>query len=313
MSKNVPCRKAFTARITELARKNPDIIVVTSDARGSVTLDQYAEELPDQFVEVGIAEQNEIGIAAGMATFGKQVFVCAPACFLSARSLEQIKVDVAYTGTNVKIVGISGGISYGALGYSHHSLHDIAVMRTFPEFAVILPSDQHQTVAITDWMSTNSKTAYIRMGRGAVPDVYEGSEGSFQFGKANTLRQGTDLTMIATGEMVKKAVDAADQLASEGVLARVLDMHTIKPIDREAILSAARETGAIITVEEHSIFGGLGGAVAEIVVQEEPVPMRILGIPDEFTVVGESADVFAYYGLTPAGLAKEARAIQKRK
>ena len=228
MSSNIPCRKAFTAKITELAKKDSSIIVVTSDARGSVTLNQFSEELPEQFVEVGIAEQNEVGIGAGMATFGKKVFVCAPACFLSARSLEQVKVDVVYTHTNVKIIGISGGISYGALGYSHQSLHDIAVMRTFPGMDVIIPSDRFQAEAITEWMAESDQPAYVRMGRGAVKDVYSEANASFTYGKANTLKDGNDITIIAAGETVSKAVEAAELLEKENISTRVLDMATIK-------------------------------------------------------------------------------------
>ncbi len=311
MSNNIPCRKAFTGRLTELAKKDPSIMVVTSDARGSVTLNQFAEELPEQFVEVGIAEQNEVGIGAGMATFGKKVFVCAPACFLSARSLEQVKVDVAYTHTNVKIVGISGGISYGALGFSHQSLHDMAVMRTFPGLDVIIPSDRFQAEAITEWLTKSDNPAYVRMGRGAVEDVYGESTGSFTYGKANVLSEGSDITIIAAGETVSKALGAAQLLEKENVTARVLDMATIKPIDREAIVKAAKETKGIVTVEEHSIFGGLGAAVAEIVIQENPVPMRIMGIPDEIPVEGSSAEIFDYYHINPEGIKDKALSILK--
>ncbi len=312
MSDTVPCRKAFTRKLQELAEKDRDIIVVTSDARGSVTLNEFARALPEQFVEVGIAEQNEVGIAAGMAAFGRKVFVCAPACFLSARSLEQVKVDIVYSRMNVRIVGISGGVSYGALGFSHQSLHDLAVMRTFPGMAVLLPSDRFQTEAMTEWMASAEMPVYIRMGRGAVPDVYEGSEGSFSFGRANLFRSGSDAAVIAAGEMVDKAVKAAAILEERGFSVRVLDMHTIKPIDRIAVLEAAG-TGAIVTVEEHSIFGGLGGAVAEIVVQEHPVPMRLLGIPDEIPVEGDSKDIFRHYRLTPEGIAEETEKLIARK
>ena len=222
----IPCRKAFTDTITELASGDPSIMVVTSDARGSVTLTDYAVKHPDQFVEVGIAEQNEVGIAAGMATFGKRPFVCAPACFLSARSLEQVKVDVVYSQTNVKIIGISGGVSYGALGYSHQSLHDIAVTRTFPGMDVIIPSDRYQTEAITRWLAESDHPAYVRMGRGAVKDIYTESAGSFTYGKANVLAEGEDVTIIAVGETVSRAVEAAALLRNDGISARVLDMAT---------------------------------------------------------------------------------------
>ncbi len=309
----IPCRKAFTTKILEMAKEDPSIMVVTSDARGSVTLNDYAKELPDQFVEVGIAEQNEVGIAAGMATFGKRPFVCAPACFLSARSLEQVKVDVVYSKNNVKIIGISGGVSYGALGYSHQSLHDIAVTRTFPGMDVIIPSDRYQAEAITEWLAKSENPAYVRMGRGAVKDVYSEAKGSFTYGKANVLTEGDNVTIIAAGETVSIAVEAAALLKEDGVSVRVLDMATVKPIDREAILKAAAETSGLVTVEEHSIFGGLGSAVAEIVIQTNPVPMRIMGIPDEITIEGDSADIFNYYGLTAEGVRENVLEIVKGK
>ena len=306
MKPNSACREAFTSTLLELAREDPSILAITSDARGSVSLGAFASELPAQFVEVGIAEQNEVGIAAGLATCGKRPFVCAPACFLSARSLEQVKVDVAYTGTNVKIVGVSGGVSYGALGLSHHSLHDLAAMRTFPGLAVLLPCDAAQTREMTRWMATHDGPVYLRMGRGSVKDVYADGGRPFVFGKANLLRDGTDLTIIAAGEMVANALAAAAELDRRGVSARVVDMHTVKPLDEEAIVAAARETGRIVTVEEHSRFGGLGGAVAETVSQRCPVPLRILGIPDEAPVAGSSAELFAHYGLDDQGIIRAA-------
>jgi len=266
MHENItPCRKAFTSALLEEARTDNNIFVVTSDARGSVTLDDFANELPEQFVEVGIAEQNAVGMAAGLASCGKNVFVCGPACFYSARSLEQIKVDVAYSRNSVKIVGVSGGISYGALGSTHHSLHDIAVMRTFPGLNIYLPADRYQTEQLTRYLAKSNEPAYVRMGRNAVPDVYSKGQASFTWGKANVLHEGTDVSIIATGETVYHALEAARMLEQENISALVLDMPTIKPIDREAILMAAKTTGRIITVEEHSIYGGLGSAVAEIV------------------------------------------------
>jgi len=308
MSAMKACREAFTSTLAELAGKDPRIVALTSDARGSVSLSAYAEAHPGQFVEVGIAEQNEVGIAAGLASCGKKAFVCAPACFLSARSLEQIKVDVAYTGTNVKIIGVSGGVSYGALGTSHHSLHDVAVMRAIHGIRVFLPCDARQTRKLTEWLAANDGPAYVRMGRGAVADVYESDDAPFVPGKANLLRDGEDLTLIACGEMVRNALDAATLLEQEGIRARVLDMHTLKPLDEAAVEAAAAETGLILTVEEHSVYGGLGAAAAQVVVARKPVPMRILGIPDEAVVSGASAEVFAHYGLDAAGIAQSAAA-----
>ena len=304
--KVIPCRKAFTNTILEEAKANKNIFVVTSDARGSVTLDQFADELPEQFVEVGIAEQNAVGVSAGIALCGNNVFVCGPACFYSARSLEQVKVDVAYSHSNVKVIGVSGGVSYGALGATHHSMHDVAVMRTFPEMEVYLPADRHQTKKLTQYLANSIEPAYVRMGRNAVPDVYSEND-EFVPGKANVLTEGKDVAIIATGETVYHALEASKNLAKDGIQAMVIDMHTLKPIDKEAILMAAQETGHIVTVEEHCIYGGLGSAVAEIVSQENPVKMRILGIPQENVINAAPLEIFEYYGLTANNIANQAK------
>jgi len=298
MNTTIPCRKMFTNTLLELARKDSDIIAITSDARGSVTLEDFAIQLPQQFVETGIAEQNEVSIAAGLAACGKKPFVCAPASFLSARSLEQIKIDVAYANTNVKVIGVSGGVSYGPLGSSHHSLHDIAVMRAIPGICVILPCDIHQIKRMTKALVDYVGPVYVRMGRSAVPDVYTKNDTPFDIGKANTIMEGKDITIIGTGETVKIAFEAGILLKEKDISARIIDMHTIKPLDKEVITKAAKETGYIITIEEHSIYGGLGGAVAEQIAQNFPVPMRIIGIPDEPAITGTSSEIFKYYGLT---------------
>jgi transketolase len=297
------CRMAFTRTLLELATDDEQIFAVTSDARGSVTLGDFADNLPEQFVEIGIAEQNEIGIAAGLASCGKKPFVCAPASFLSARSVEQIKIDIAYSNQNVKIIGVSGGVSYGALGYSHHSLHDIALMRALTGIDVLLPVDGPQMVAMTKALAQSQRPAYVRMGRGPVPNVY-GKDPCFKIGKANLLREGKDLTIIAVGELVYHALEAAKLLKEKNIYSRVLDMHTIKPLDTEAILLAAKETGRIVTLEEHSIHGGLGGAVAEVVCQNYPIPMKLLGLPDEELIAGDSASLFTHYGLDGTGVAR---------
>lgn len=302
----VSCRKAFTDTLLELAKKDKDIVVLTTDARGSVTLDEYARQLPEQFVEIGIAEQNSVGVGAGLAACGKKPFVCGPASFLSARSLEQVKVDVAYSCTNVKVIGVSGGVSYGALGASHHSLHDIAVMRAIPGITVILPSDAAQTCQMTRALADFKGPVYVRMGRNPVPDIYINEAPAFTIGKANLLMDGRDITIIGTGETVRHSLDAALRLKSKGISARVLDMHTVKPLDRDAVLKAAEDTGRIITVEEHSIHGGLGAAVSEIIVQSKLVPMRIIGIPDETVITGTSPEVFKHYGLTGEAICKAA-------
>ena len=298
----IPCRQSFTKTLLELAREDQQIIAVTTDARGSVTLSDFANALPEQFVEVGIAEQNAVGIAAGLASAGKKTFVCGPACFYVARSLEQVKVDVAYSGNPVKILGVSGGVSYGALGATHHSLHDIAAVRTFPGMEVILPCDVRQTERLTRILPDRNKPAYIRVGRNAVPDVYPDDNFEFEIGKANVLQQGNDITLIGTGETVYHCLRAGQRLKQLGIDARVIDMHTLKPADTEAILKAARETGLIITAEEHSIYGGLGAIVAETVSQHCPVPVRILGVPDENAVHGKPLEIFHHYGFDHEGI-----------
>lgn len=308
-----PCRKIFTDTLIEMALIDRNIIAVSSDARGSVTLDKFAGQLPEQYVEVGIAEQNAIGVAAGLASCGKNVFVCGPASFYSARSLEQVKVDVAYSGNPVKVVGVSGGVSYGALGSTHHSLHDIAVMCTFPGMNVFLPCDNAQTRALTLAMGNFAQPAYIRMGRGPVPDVYSENYCPFTIGKANVLMEGTDITLIGTGETVFHCLEAGKILRDHGIEARVIDMHTLKPLDTEAIIHAATETGAIISVEEHSIFGGLGSMVASVVAQNCPVPVKIIGIPDENAVHGSPAEIFDYYGISADNLAFQANRLIAQK
>ena len=301
------CRHAFSAALLELARGNRQIYAVCSDSKGSAAMGDFETALPGQFVEVGIAEQDAIGIAAGLSRCGKTVFVCGPASFYAARSLDQVKVDVAYARSDVKVVGISGGVSYGALGSTHHSLHDIAVMRAFPGLEVFLPCDAASTAAVTDYMAGSGRPAYMRIGREAVPAVYDAADPpEFQPGRARVLRFGDDCSIIAAGEMVKPALDAPDLLLRQGIRARVLDCWSIKPIDEAAIEAAARETRFIITVEEHSIHGGLGAAVAEIVVQTSPLPMKILGFPDEWAPAGSSAELFAHYGLTAKRIASVA-------
>jgi transketolase len=291
-------RKVISNTLLELGKEDKDILVLTSDSRGSASMVQFGEELPEQIVEVGIAEQNIVGMAAGLAHSGKKPFVASPACFLSMRSIEQIKVDVAYSRTNVKLIGISGGVSYGALGMSHHSLQDIAVTRAIPGLDVMLPADRHEAKKMIEALVNYDRPVYIRIGRNPVEDSYVSDDYDFEIGKAVTMKEGTDLTIIVTGETVRVALDAAELLENVGVSCRVINMHTIKPLDEEVIIKAAKETGKIITMEEHSIFGGLGSAVAEVVSQNCPVPVRVLGIPDEPAITGKTAEVFEHYGLS---------------
>lgn len=303
-------RMAFTKTLLALAKENPALFAVATDSRGSVTLSDFADELPGQFVECGIAEQNAIGISAGLANAGLRPFVCSPACFYSLRAAEQIKVDVAYSHMNVKIIGVSGGISYGALGASHHATQDVALMRAIPGLQIFLPSDGPQMRALTRYLAQSDEPAYVRMGRGAVPVIYE--EGApFVFGKANRMKTGTDAALIACGEMVYHALNAAEILAGAGIAVAVYDMHTLRPLDENAILEAA-ETGLVMTIEEHSVHGGLGAAVAEVLATRRPTRMRILGLPDEFLYPGTSAEVFDHYGLTGKGIAASVLEVLSR-
>lgn len=298
MGNKIANRQVICDTLLELAQSDRDIMVLASDSRGSAAMGPFAQAYPEQFVEVGIAEQNIVGISAGLAHSGKKPFVTSPACFLSMRSIEQIKVDVAYSATNVKLIGISGGISYGALGMSHHSVQDLAVTRAIPGLAVILPADRHETKRMTEALVNYEGGVYVRIGRNPVEDVYESADYGFVIGKAVTMRDGSDITLIAAGETVRIALDAEVKLKEAGVSCRVINMHTIKPLDEEAIIKAARETGRIITVEEHSVHGGLGAAVAEVVVQHHPVPLRLLGIPDEPAIAGKTKEVFEHYGIS---------------
>lgn len=298
-------RMAFTRTLLELAREDKSIFGVATDSRGSVTLTDFADALPEQFVECGIAEQDAIGISAGLANGGLRPFVCGPACFYTLRSAEQVKVDVGYSHMNVKIIGVSGGVSYGALGSTHHATQDIALLRATPGLEIYLPADGPQMEVLTHYLAKSNEPAYVRIGRGAVPVVYE-TEVPFTPGKANLLRLGTQAAIIACGEMVYPSLMAAELLANEGIDVSVYDMHTLRPLDEEAIVAAA-ETGFVVTVEEHDIHGGLGGAVAEVLSQKKPTRMRILGLPDEKLFTGTSAEVFDHYGLTPQGIAQAVR------
>ncbi|MCL1819676.1 MAG: transketolase family protein [Oscillospiraceae bacterium] len=304
----VSCRKAFTSTLLELAKNDPSIYAVATDSRGSVTLGDFAEQLPEQFAEVGIAEQNAVAMAAGLAITGKNVFVTGPACFLAARAYEQIKVDIAYNISNVKIVGVSAGVSYGPLGGTHTSLHDFAGMRALPNLSVFAPCDAVQARYITEYLAKYSGPAYMRMGRGDVERVYDDDE-TFEIGKAKLVKDGSDAAIIACGEMVYYAKQAAELLQKGGISARVLDMFTIKPFDTEAVIKAAQETRAIVTVEEHSVFGGLGEQVSHIVSENCPVKMKIMGFPDEEIKIGNSAELFNHYGLTPEGIAAEVKRL----
>ena len=284
-------------------------MVLCSDSRGSASLAPFTKAHPDQFVEVGIAEQNLVSISAGLAKCGKKPFAASPACFLSTRSFEQAKVDVAYSNTNVKLIGISGGISYGALGMSHHSAQDIAALASVPNMRVYLPSDRHQTKCLVEALLQDEKPAYIRVGRNAVEDIYEEGNVPFEMDKASVVTQGSDLAIVACGEMVKPAVDAAAMLKEKGIGATVLDMYCVKPLDKEAVVKAAGNAKAVITIEEHAPFGGLGSMVSQAVASECPKKVINMTLPDAPVITGTSKEVFDYYGLNAEGIVKKALEI----
>lgn len=301
---NIANKQIICEVLSKQAASDQDVVVLCSDSRGSASMTPFAQRFPHQFVEVGIAEQNLVSISAGLARCGKKAFAISPACFLSTRSMEQAKVDVAYSNVNVKLIGISGGISYGALGMTHHSAQDIAAMSAIPNMRVYLPSDRFQTKALMEMLLADYKPAYIRVGRNAVADVYREDAVPFTPDRATLLRDGGDITIIACGEMVSAAKQAGELLSEQGIEARVLDMYCIKPIDREAVIRAAKETKAIITIEEHSAFGGMGSMVAQITAEECPVTVKNLALPDSPVITGKSQEVFDYYGLNPQGITK---------
>ena len=312
MANTIPNRQAICDTLLARAAQDKDIVVLCSDSRGSASLSRFADTFPDQFVEVGIAEQDLVSIAAGLARCGKKAFAASPACFLSTRSYEQAKVDCAYSNTNVTLIGISGGVSYGALGMSHHSAQDIAAMSALPNMRVYLPSDRFQTAKLVEALLQDEKPAYLRVGRNAVEDVYTEDACPFAMDKATWLREGEDVAIIACGEMVRPALDAAEALAAEGITATVLDMYCVKPLDKEAVLRAAQKAKAVLTVEEHAPYGGLGSMVAQVVAENCPRKVKNLTLPDAPVITGTSKEVFAYYGLDAAGIAKSAMELLDR-
>ncbi|NOS70995.1 MAG: transketolase family protein [Verrucomicrobia bacterium] len=301
----------FAATLEELAKANPNIVAVTSDSRGSGKLAPFGKALPKQIVEVGIAEQNLVGITAGLAACGKKSFGVSPGCFLTARSLEQIKNDVCYSNVPAVLIGISSGVSYGALGTTHHSLHDLAVLRAINNLTILVPADNFETREAIRFAAKATKPVFLRFGKAVMYGLHK-PDTKFEVGKAITLREGNDMAFIATGETVVHALLAAGQLVERGLNCRVLSMHTIKPLDTEAILKAGRECRAVITVEEHMVHGGLGEACAAVLMQAGvSKPFRIVGIPDEETVTGAQADIFRHYGISIESLSETAAKLLK--
>ena len=310
----IPNRKAICDVLLKEAGDDRDIIVLCSDSRGSASLAPFAEAYPGQFVEMGIAEQDLVSVAAGLAHCGKKAFAASPACFLSTRSYEQCKVDVAYSNTNVKLIGISGGISYGALGMSHHSAQDIAALSAIPNMRVYLPSDRHQTAKLVKALLKDDKPAYIRVGRNPVEDIYSEDDCPFELNKATVLDkanipgEGTDAVIIACGEMVRPAYEAASLLKKDGIRAAVLDMYCVKPLDEESVIQFASRAKVVITAEdEQASFGGLGSMVSQIVGRHCPRRVVNIALPDAPVITGTSQEVFDYYKMNAEGMAERVK------
>lgn len=306
------CRDAFTATLERLAEQDSKIVAVCNDSVGSSKLGVFKGKWPERLINVGIAEQNMIGVGAGLANGGLLPFVCGAAPFLTGRALEQIKADIAYSNANVKLIGISSGMAYGELGPTHHSIEDFAWTRVLPNLPVIAPCDSIETAAAVEWAAGYPGPVFLRLSRVGVPDLLPQGH-KFELGRAIRLRDGLDITLIANGTLTHRMLKAAEILAGRGIEARVLNMATVSSIDIEAVVAAATETGGILTAEEHSIFGGLGSAVAEVVVTEAPVPMKILGVPGIFAPTGSAEFLLDEFGMAPAKIADAAQALINRK
>ena len=304
--------EVFADTLSELALVNRNVYAVTSDSRVSGKLIPYAENFPEQIIEVGIAEQNLVGIAAGLASTGKIVFAVSPSSFLTTRALEQIKNDVAYSDFPVNLIGISAGVSYGALGSTHHSLHDVAVLRAIHNIVIVVPADNFETELAIRAAVQSDKPFFIKFGKKPVLHLHKIND-EFKIGKASVITDGNDVAFIACGETVAPAFEAAQILFREGISSRLISMHTIKPLDNNVIIQAALDCKVIITVEEHSIFGGLGEACATVLMEAGMhVPFRRIGIPDEDTVTGSQQDIFTHYGISAEGLCNLARVLLKK-
>ena len=299
------CREAYMSALEEMAAADARVCAVANDSLSSAKLKNFKARFPDRFINVGIAEQNMVGVAAGLANGGMIPYVCAASCFLTARAMEQIKVDLAYSKANVKLCAMSPGMAYGQLGPTHHSIEDLAWMRVIPNMTVIVPADPVETAASMGYSLKHEGPMFLRIARVPVPCVHA-DDYEFRPGKAVKLREGSDVTLIANGLLVSRASQAASALESQGISARVLNMSTLKPLDTEAIVDAARNTRGIVTAEEALAAGGLGGAVAEVLALEHPAPMRILGVADTFAPTGTAEFLLEHFGLTAAGIERAA-------
>jgi len=306
MSELFDCRTAFADALVTLAEVDPRVVAVCNDSVSSSNLTRFRERFPQRLFNVGIAEQNMVGVAAGLANGGQIPFVCAASCFLTARALEQIKVDCGYARANVKLCGMSSGMAYGQLGPTHHSIEDLAWTRAIANLNVLVPADPPETAAMVAAIHAAPGPVFLRVSRMKVPVVHADAQ-AFQIGRAIRLREGRDVALIACGTLVARALEAATQLQAEGIHARVVNMGSLKPLDREEIVAAAAETCGIVTVEEHTVHGGLGSSVAEVVVRSRPVPMRLLGVPDVFAPTGTAEFLLDHFGLNANGIVAAAK------
>ena len=303
--------EVFAETLLELAKKDKDIIVVTSDSRGSGKLTSFGKELPDQIIEVGIAEQNLVGICAGLSAVGKKVFGVSPSSFLTARSLEQIKNDIAYSDHPVTLVGISAGVSYGQLGATHHSIHDIAVLRAINNINIVVPADNFETKEVIKSAVNFKHPLFIRFGKRPMLKLHEG-EHNFKIGNGIKIKSGSDLAIIATGETVQRALKASELLEKLNINCTLISMHTIKPFDEEIFLNSISKVKAVITIEEHSISGGLGEKCASVLMQKNiHLPFKILGFPDEYMVNGSQKDVLDHYNMSAEKISEIAKKLIK--
>ncbi len=301
------CRDAWVSALVDVADHDKNVVVVANDSVGSSKLGPFEERFPERLVNVGIAEQDMVGVGAGLANGGKVPFVSAAACFLTARAMEQIKVDAAYSRHHIVLVGQSPGMAYGELGPTHHSIEDLAWLRTIPGLTVIVPTDRIETDQAVRWAATAGGPVFIRVSRMGVPDLMPDGY-QFEPGKAVTLRKGSDVALVATGTAVSRALEGAEVLAKDGINARVIAMPTIKPLDGAAVLAAAQETAGIVTVEE-ALTSGLGGAVAEFLAPRRPALMRFVGVPDTFAPTGSVEWLMGHFGIDAAGVAAAAREL----
>ncbi|MCX7841728.1 MAG: transketolase family protein [Clostridia bacterium] len=312
MSQKIATREAYGSALAEFG-VDSRIVVLDADLSKSTKTDSFKKKYPERFLNMGIAEGNMMAVAAGLASCGKVVFASSFAIFAAERACEQIRNSICYPNLNVKIGASHAGVTLGEDGASHQAIEDMAIMRAIPNMTVISPADAVETRHAVKAAIEHNGPVYLRLGRLAVPTLYDESTYSFELGKGVTLAEGNDVSVIATGYMVHKALEARQMLESEGIKARIIDIHTIKPIDKEIIIKAAKETGAIVTAEEHNVFGGLGSAVSEVIVENCPVPVKILGIKDKFGKSGKPDKLVEMYGLTAADIAARVKEVLKMK